>query len=187
MNWPSTYLRLPNLEQNLNVFSFCPIRYEDRETIREWRNCQTSVLRQNVAITSEEQETYFKSVILPDFFSLEPKQILVGMRSNKTLIAYGGLVHIDWLNRHAELSFLTSGQMAATNYKFIFHQFISFAKLISKNDLNLHKLVTETFAFRTQEIQILEQNGFAREGQLNDQYLKGDTFINSILHGAILG
>lgn len=186
MNWPSTYRRLPNLKQSFNVFSFCPIRYEDRETIRGWRNCQTSVLRQNASISSEEQETYFKSVILPDFFSLEPKQILVTMWSNKTLIAYGGLVHIDWLNRNAELSFLTSGQLETSNYKFIFSQFLNFTKLISKNDLNLRKLVTETFAFRTQEIQLLEQHGFALEGQLNDQYLKGDMFINSILHGAIL-
>lgn len=96
-------------------------------------------------------------------------------------------MHIDWLNRHAELSFLTSGQLEASNYKFIFRQFKSFAKLISKNDLNLQKLVTETFAFRTQHSQILEQNGFVFESQLNDQYIKGDTFFNSILHGAILG
>lgn len=43
--------------------------------------------------------------------SLEPSQVLVALERAGVLIGYGGLVHISWANRRAEVSFLLTPEL----------------------------------------------------------------------------
>jgi hypothetical protein len=84
-----------------------PIRDEDKYSIMKWRNEQIAILRQKSPLTKENQEKYFKEVVEKLFETDQPSQLLFSFLEKGNLIGYGGLVHIDWENKNAEISFLT--------------------------------------------------------------------------------
>ncbi|MBC8084250.1 MAG: ribosomal-protein-serine acetyltransferase, partial [Hymenobacter sp.] len=42
------------------AYRLIPIRYDDREPIRAWRNAQLEVLRQATPLTAAQQDAYFE-------------------------------------------------------------------------------------------------------------------------------
>ena len=44
-------------------YTLIPIRKQDIQKIRKWRNDQMDILRQNKILTKLEQEDYFKKII----------------------------------------------------------------------------------------------------------------------------
>ena len=106
MDWPTKY---KNLQQNVftkGVYSIVPIRYEDRLSIMAWRNEQMYHLRQQRELTPSDQESYFDEVVKNLFFEERPTQYLFSYLESGRCVGYGGLVHIDWTNRNAEISFI---------------------------------------------------------------------------------
>jgi hypothetical protein len=77
------------------------------ELIRQWRNDQMDILRQNRAIFVEEQEKYAQGYETERRLALPP-QILYTLYDDKAIlpIGYGGLVYIKWEDQKAEVSFL---------------------------------------------------------------------------------
>ena len=88
-------------------YSLIPIRDDDKYDILNWRNSQLDILRQQNPLTKEQQENYFKTTVAGLFDQEQPEQILWSFLVNGQLIGYGGLVHINWTNKTAEISFLT--------------------------------------------------------------------------------
>ena len=91
-------------------YSLVPIRHEHRNEIMKWRNDQVFHLRQNGILTKADQDIYFQEVINPQKDENYPQQILFSFLRDSICVAYGGLVHIDWVNKNAELSFLIDSQ-----------------------------------------------------------------------------
>ena len=63
-------------------------------------------LRQNKILTKDAQENYFNNIISKLFELKEPNQILFSYLKNDNCIGYGGIVHIDWGTKRAEVSFI---------------------------------------------------------------------------------
>ena len=53
--------------------------------------------------------------------------------------------------------------------------------------MKFNRVFTETFAFRTFHISILEENGYMKEGILRNHILESGKFYDSIIHGMIKG
>ena len=87
MTWPGGYVHYPQLEMSFGDLVIRPIRFDDREIIRGWRNAQMKVLRQNEPITQLAQETYFKTVVHESLTAQNPEQILLSMEVQKKLVA----------------------------------------------------------------------------------------------------
>ena len=87
-------------------YSIVPIRMMDRMQIMKWRNEQLYHLRQKNPLTAAQQDDYFKQVVLPQFDEQTPPQLLFSYLENDVCIGYGGLVHINWQDKNAEISFL---------------------------------------------------------------------------------
>lgn len=168
-------------------YRLIPIRMEDIESIRLWRNAQIDILRQQGEISAEEQKLYFKQAIQPTFSQLRPKQILFSFFYNHACIGYGGLTHINWDSLRAEVSFLTDPQRH--HEKGLYSQdFLHFLALLSEaafSTLNLHKMFTETFSFRKDHIKILEEFGFKPEGVLRDHIYINGRWYDSIMHSML--
>ena len=69
---------------NKQIFTFgpytlVPIRFEDRYEIMKWRNEQIYHLRQIKPLTFEDQENYFKNIVLNLFVHEQPNQILFSL------------------------------------------------------------------------------------------------------------
>jgi RimJ/RimL family protein N-acetyltransferase len=164
-------------------YSISSIMMEDAEPIRIWRNEQVSALRQNQPITKDEQVKYFRQIIENDFGMNQPKQILLRFCHEKKLIGYGGLVHIDWINRRAEISFLleTSYTHNHDNYSYLLCVFFDLIKKLAFEKLLLHKLTTEAYAHRGYHVSAIESTGFKREGILREHTIIEGKWTDAIL------
>jgi carbamoyl-phosphate synthase large subunit len=168
----------------LGDYSICCIQQKDIMFIRDWRNLQTNVLRQNEHISEEQQLNYFKNEILPSFDEKEPKQILMSFFHKNNLVGYGGVVHISWQDKRGELSFLTNpSRHQNTIYEEDFTAFIFLIKQLAFEDIEFNRIHGETFAFRDFHIAIMENNGFVREGIMKRHVRINNKYIDSIIHG----
>ncbi|WP_416738934.1 GNAT family N-acetyltransferase [Pseudomonas sp. NFX71] len=99
------YRVMPTPTLSDGVLEVRAVQPADIEAIRQWRNAQMDVLRQTAPISPDQQAHYFAEHVWPQTESLEPTQVLVALERAGVLIGYGGLVHISWVNRRAEVSF----------------------------------------------------------------------------------
>lgn len=168
---------------NYNLVS---IRERDIEDIRIWRNAQISVLRQKEAISREQQKQYFYSYFADAAASANPKNLLFSLLNYEgQLVAYGGIVHIQWSLSIAELSFLASNEIAGSRllYENVFRAFLDLIEKVAFVDLGLRTIYTETFSFRVEHMGVLESCGYkTNHPDLAD--LSGVRFDpNSVYHG----
>jgi len=166
-------------------FKLVPLRYEDIFLIKDWRNAQIDILRQVRPLTDEDQEQYYREVVEPSFQQSEPKQILFSYLKEGKCIGYGGLVHISWKDKRAEVSFLLNPQFTKEEcvYADIFSNFLTLIKECAFEHLGLNRLFTETYNVRPNHIRTLEKNGFLREGKLREHTMIEERFVDSIMHG----
>lgn len=186
-SWPGFYSHYPDLGVTIDNFRLRPLRWNDRIEIRRWRNSQISILRQRVELSASQQDDYFKSVVAREMRIQNPPQILLGLDLSGEFVAYGGLVHISWLDQHAEMSFLTDPAYSANDdHRRLLDIFVRLLSDLSLNKLGLHRLFTETYSSRTEHIEMLEKLGFCREGVLREHVMINGEYVDSVLHGLIL-
>jgi hypothetical protein len=179
------YKCLNQQRYQVNDYTLIPIREQDKMPIMEWRNAQIDVLRQDRLLTVADQDNYFKNVVLPLFDQEWPKQLLFSFLYKGELIGYGGLVHIHWGDKRAEVSFLLDNKRVASNelYKAEFSVFLTLLKQVAFNDIMFNRLYTETFDIRPFHISILEENGFVPEGRMREHVLIEGKYYDSLIHG----
>ena len=183
----NSYKALNKQVYTFENFSIVPIRHKDKYEIMEWRNAQIKHLRQNSQLTIESQEEYFNKVINDLFNEQQPNQLLFSFLEMDVCIGYGGLVHMNWEDKRAEMSFLVN-PVIASNYKIYETSFSYYIKLIKKvcfEDIKFNKLFTETYCNRLEHIEILEKNGFIIEGIMREHIIQDSEFQNSILHSIL--
>jgi RimJ/RimL family protein N-acetyltransferase len=167
-------------------FRFRVIELNDIEHIRKWRNKQKNNLRQNKNISKHDQMKYWNEKILPSFNDEKPDQLLFCLEDlmTKELIAYGGLVHIDWDKKYAESSFLANPifDKQKKEYESIFLAYLDFLIRAAKQ-LNFLSIYSETYSFRIKHIKILEKYGYEQYGFLNKVTFPANY---SLLHQYIL-
>ena len=183
-----TYRPLPQTDFRWNNYQLVPIRYEDRESIRAWRNAQLAVLRQPEPLSVAQQDAYFQRVVLPLFEQEQPNQLLFSLLYNGELIAYGGLVHISWPDCRAEVSFLVD-PWRATDPATYRHDFLAHLRLLGQvafEALKFNRLFTETYDIRPAHVAVLEEAEFRLEGRLRQHIqLQPGTFADSLMHGQL--
>jgi RimJ/RimL family protein N-acetyltransferase len=163
-------------------FSIVPLRYEDRLDILKWRNEQIYHLRQNKPLTVEDQENYFNTVVDKLFNEKQPNQILFSYLENGKCIGYGGLVHINWIDKNAEISFVMNTTLEVNDFQ---GNWINYLKLIEKvafEDLKFHKIFTYAFDLRPHLYQAIEIAGFSKEAVLKEHCLFNNVFLDVVIH-----
>ena len=182
-SWPSCYEYWPNLSKAIDAVAVRPIRWSDRESIREWRNQQIDVLRQQDPISTEQQDLYFSQILEPLMGMTHPSQFLFGIELDAQLIGYGGLTNIDWDAQRAELSFLADTKILKTPaYKEIMTIFIKIISELAKNRFGLNQIFTETYTQRVDHIEILELAGFEHQTFLADRAVINGESVGSQIH-----
>ena len=174
-----------HLERHLvsSGYHFCALRREDIESIRVWRNEQLEILRQKVPITEDEQILYYEKEVLTSFSEQKPKHILLSILLDGKLIGYGGLVHIDWQARRAEVSFLldTKIKEESPEFRAHFHVFLEYLTSLAFLDLKLQRLCAEVYDLRPCMVALLQDEGFLYEGTLKDHVFKNDKWFDAHL------
>jgi RimJ/RimL family protein N-acetyltransferase len=185
MTFPTRYKLLSKSTVTKGAFSLVPIRYEDRLEIMHWRNQQIHHLRQKELLTVAQQEHYFSTVVAQLFEQEFPSQLLFSYLEGTSCIGYGGLVHINWADKHAEISFIMNTDLEATHFAFHWNTYLSMVEEIAFHSLNLHKISTYAFDIRPHLYPALEQAGFQQEAILNEHCLIDGVFKNVVIHSKI--
>ena len=156
------YSFLQNNRYCLNEYCLVPLREQDVELIRKWRNDQIRVLRQKKPLTEKEQHNYFSQVILKSFSEDKPKCVLFSFLFKNNCIGYGGFVNINWNIKSAELSFLldTKHAQKAKIYQKEFSIFLELILGLNTEEIKFEVIATETYDIRPLHIKILEDSGF---------------------------
>ena len=167
-------------------YKIVPIRYEDRFAIMKWRNEQIYHLRQNKALTVEDQEYYFDTVVNALFEQEKPTQILFSYLGKGVCIGYGGLVHINWLDKNAELSFVMNTDLEKNNFQKHWGIFLKLIEQVAFGDLKLHKITTYAFDLRPKLYPVLEDSGFTKEAVLKKQCLFNGEYVDVVIHSKFI-
>lgn len=166
-------------------YSIVPIRMEDRYEIMKWRNEQMYHLRQNELLTRDMQNLYFDSVIMHLFDQDKPTQILFSYLEGRKCIGYGGLVHINWIDKNAEISFIMETALEKKYFEFHWSTFLFLIQKIGFDELEFHKLFTYAFDIRPHLYPILEGTGFKFEAELKEHCYFQNQFKSVKIHSII--
>jgi len=181
------YACLPRSHVEQEGFTLTSVQDEHIERIRQWRNAQMHALRQSKPIEPEEQNAYYARAIWPSMASAQPDNILLSYLHGPELLGYGGLVHISWEHRRAEVSFLLNPELTHDDDRYAawFVRFLSLLNEVAFLDLRLHKLHTEAYSHRVHHVRCIERAGFEFEGRLREHILLDGKYIDSVLHARI--
>ncbi|MDB4293013.1 GNAT family N-acetyltransferase [Maribacter sp.] len=176
------YKALHKQKYSVNNCAIVPIRFEDRMAILKWRNEQLFHLRQHKVLTAEDQDHYFKTVVEKLFDQEQPGQLLFSYLENGICIGYGGLVHMNWVDQNAEISFITNTAIEGEQYAFHMSTFLGLLTEVAFKELDFHKLFTYAFDVRPNIYPILENSGFKKEAVLKEHCLFNGEFKDVIIH-----
>jgi len=150
--------------------------------IRKWRNEQIYHLRQENPLTIEDQDYYFLNIVNKLFEHEKPKQILFSFLEKNVCIGYGGLVHINWVDQNAELSFILDTKFESNFFSYYLSIFLKLIEKVAFQDLNLHKIYSYAFDIRPYLYPILESEGFIKDAVLKDHCFLNQEFKNVVIH-----
>lgn len=163
-------------------YSIVPIRDEDKLAIMQWRNEQIYHLRQAQPLNAEQQEWYFSNVVARLFEQDKPNQLLFSYLENNTCIGYGGLVHINWIDKHAEISFIMNTALEKEFFEFHWQTYLSLIEKAAFEDLNLHKIYTYAFNVRPHLYKAIEKSNYRQEARLPGHCLFQGKYIDVLIH-----
>jgi RimJ/RimL family protein N-acetyltransferase len=95
------------MEQNIDLR--CPNK-DDLEVVRQWRNQELGALRTSHMLTEEMQQQFYHDVVCDR--RANARYWSFGWPS---LVAFGGLEHIEWENRRAEISLIVNPHARGKN------------------------------------------------------------------------
>ena len=181
------YVVLPQASYVVRDYTLVSLRKQDILKIKEWRNAQIDILRQKKPLTDQDQTHYYNSVISPTYGQQYPEQILFSILQNGFCIGYGGLVHISWEDKRAEISFLVDNDRIS-DWRIEqgdFESYLEIIKYISFNDLGLNRLHLEIYDIREKHIQTIEKVGFILEGRLKQHVIINGAHADSVIYGMV--
>ena len=179
------YKCLSTLKFVCDNFHLEPIRDIDKYEILEIRNQQLYHLRQSKPLTKVAQEHYFANTINLLFDLEQPNQVLFSFFENNNFIGYGGLVHINWIDKNAEISFVMKTQFEQNYFSKYWSNYLKLIEKVAFDDLNFHKIYTYAFDLRPRLYQVLEEANFREEARLKEHCYFDDTFIDVVYHSKI--
>jgi len=166
-------------------FALVPLRAEDRFAIMKWRNEQLYHLRQVRPLTLADQDAYFQNVVAKLFAQEQPNQILFSFLQSGVCIGYGGLVHINWGDKNAEVSFIMNTELEAEHFAKNWSAYLQLIEEVAFAELGLHKIYTYAFDLRPHLYPVLEACGFYREAELADHcYFEGE-YKKVVIHAKL--
>jgi len=166
---------------SINDYKIIPIRDQDKYEIMQWRNEQIYHLRQSKPLDKVSQDYYFKNIVSNLFKINNPDQILFSYLENNKCIGYGGLVHINWIDKNAEISFVMNTK-CENNFIENWCNFLCLIEKVGFTELQFHKLFTYAFDLRPKLYIALEKSNYTKEATLTQHMNFNKKFIDIIIH-----
>lgn len=183
--FPKKYKSLVCNEFFFEEYKIVPIRFEDRMNIMNWRNEQMYHLRQDKLLTIKDQDSYYKNTISKLFNEKKPNQIIFSFLKNEELIGYGGLVHINWIDQNAEISFIMNTDLEKKFFKKKWSIFLLLIEKAAFNQLNLKKIYVYAFDLRIYLYEVLLESNYFLDARLTNHCFFNDSFLDVVIHSKL--
>lgn len=175
---------------NQQVFQFgeyklVPLRHEDRYDIMRWRNEQIYHLRQSEPLTVEKQDNYFNNTVASLFTEERPDQLLFSFLQANECIGYGGLVHINWIDKNAEVSFIMNTQLEKASFSENWSRFLTCLEQLAFGELEFQKIYINAFDLRPHLYDVLELNGYFKDARLKDHCFFQGNFKDVLIYSKL--
>ncbi len=167
-------------------FTLRPIKYEDRIPIMKWRNDQLYHLRQKHPLTKNQQDIYFKNIISKLFNQKEPSQLLFSLLKEKKMVGYGGLVHIDWDNKNAEVSFVMDTMLELEYFKHYWGVYLKLIEMVAFEELKLNKIFIYSYNLRPKLYEVTDENCYLLEAKFKEHAIYNSNFIDVNIHSKLI-
>ena len=151
----------------------------------KWRNEQIYHLRQKAALTVQQQDNYFDNVISKLFDQEQPNQVLFSYIENSVCIGYGGLVHINWFDRNAEISFIMNTTLEENYFEKHWKQYLSLIEKVAFIEMKFHKIFIYAFDLRSSLYQALQVANYYFEAKLKEHCFYDGKYIDVIYYSKI--
>jgi RimJ/RimL family protein N-acetyltransferase len=181
----NTYRALSKQIFTSGRYSLVPIRFEDRYVIMQWRNEQIYHLRQAKHLTKEDQDAYFENVVAKMFNQIQPSQILFSFLEDGVCIGYGGLVHINWVDKNSEISFIMDTALEKDRFQELWLSYLKLIEEVAFNELSFHKIYTYAFDLRPHLYETLTNAGFFYDSKLKAHAIFEGRAIDVVIHSKI--
>ena len=166
-------------------YSLIPIRLEDRYDIMRWRNEQVYHLRQKGLLSKEQQDDYFEEVVTKLFDQVKPNQMLFSFLKGDECIGYGGLVHINWIDKNAEISFVMNTSLEKDHFKEYWSCYLKMIEDVAFKQLWFQKIYVYAFDLRPHLYPALEENQFFLDGRLKGHYHFEESYIDVVIYSKL--
>ena len=163
-------------------YSLVPLRFKDRMDILKWRNEQIYHLRQSKLLTEDDQKNYFNNIVAKLFNNEQPSQLLFSFLRGETCIGYGGLVHINWIDKNAEVSFLMNTELEKKSFSMHWQIFIGLIEQVAFKDVKMYKIFTYAIDLRPKLYKVLEEANWLKEAVLKSHVCLNEGFKDIIIH-----
>lgn len=166
-------------------YSIVPIRMEDKSDIMKWRNDQIYHLRQNKPLTEEDQVRYFETVVKRLFEEQQPNQLLFSYLEGQNCIGYGGLVHINWIDKNAEISFIMNTELEKEFFQSHWVTYLGLIEQLAFEELGLHKIFIYAFDLRPHLYSTVEVAGFIKEAVFKEHCFFQGEYKDVVIYSKI--
>jgi RimJ/RimL family protein N-acetyltransferase len=181
----NTYRALSKQIFTSDRYSLVPIRFEDRYLIMHWRNEQIYHLRQSKSLTKEDQDTYFEHVVSKLFDQEQPNQILFSFLEQGVCIGYGGLVHINWIDKNAEVSFIMNTELETNHFQKLWNIYLKTIREVAFKDLMLRKTYVYAFDLRPHLYEVLENAGYFFDARLKEHCCYNGEYKDVVIYSLL--
>lgn len=139
-------------------------------------------LRQAEPLTKEKQDAYFENVVAKLFDEVQPDQVLFSFLRSEQCIGYGGLVHVNWVDKNAEISFIMDTGLEAEQFHLNWSIYLDLIEEVAFKELGLHKVYVYAFDIREHLYEVLEESGFVNDARLKEHSLYNNEFIDVVIY-----
>ena len=171
---------------DFNKKHYSSMKKEYLSKLKDWRNSQRNILRQEKLLTDADQKEWFKRINNDDTQAIFAISEL-NRESTYKFIGYCGIVNINYRNSAGEVSFLVDPSRAGIQalYREDFLSALYMLCCYGFENFNLRKLYAETYMFREYHIKILEEFGFKPGKILKERKFVNGEYWDSIIHSVL--
>ena len=119
------------------------------------------------------------------FTKYNPEQILFSFLQNDKCIGYGGLVHINWIEKKAEISFIMDTQLEKLYFEKYWSIFLRLIEEVAFKDLNFKNIFVYAFDLRKHLYDVLSKNGFIFKSRINKAYKFKNLLYDVVIYNKV--
>lgn len=160
--------------------SLTAVEQADLKQLMDWRNTPElrRYFREYRELNTTAQKQWFEDKVLSDSATI---MFSIRRLDDNILLGSCGLVYIDWIRRHAELSLYIGWNNAYIDDEGFAEEACRLLLKYAYHELCLNKVWTEIYSFDTPKKNLYDKLGFHKDGVLRQNHYSEGKWVDSLI------